>query len=224
LKKINTKAGLVAEPEEGISMAWPTTIRGQFMYIITFPIVFPMYLTCPNVYKETWKKWWPLTFLMAIIWVGVFSVLMVQWAVVLGITIKIPPKVMGLVFLSAGTSVPDLLTSVAVAMQGKGDMAVSSSIGSNIFDITVGLPLPWLCKYLVSGKNISVGSEDDNVALTVIILFGMILVVIGTIAGAGWTLNKKLAIIFFFFYFVYVFQELTRYYVFRPSKHNNCAR
>ena len=51
---------------------------------------------------------------------------------------------MGLTFLAAGTSVPDLLTSVLVAMKGEGDMAVSSSIGSNIFDVTVGLPLPWL--------------------------------------------------------------------------------
>lgn len=40
--------------------------------------------------------------------------------------------------LAAGTSVPDLLTSVIVARKGFGDMAISSSIGSNIFDITVG--------------------------------------------------------------------------------------
>jgi sodium/potassium/calcium exchanger 2 len=45
---------------------------------------------------------------------------------------------MGLTFLAAGTSVPDLITSVLVAKQGKGDMAVSSSVGSNIFDVTVG--------------------------------------------------------------------------------------
>ena len=45
---------------------------------------------------------------------------------------------MGLTFLAAGTSIPDLITSVLVAKQGLGDMAVSSSIGSNIFDITVG--------------------------------------------------------------------------------------
>ena len=51
---------------------------------------------------------------------------------------------MGLTILAAGTSVPDLLTSVIVAKQGFGDMAVSSSIGSNIFDVLVGLPLPWL--------------------------------------------------------------------------------
>ena len=47
-------------------------------------------------------------------------------------------QIMGLTFLAAGTSVPDLITSVLVAKQGKGDMAVSSSVGSNIFDVTVG--------------------------------------------------------------------------------------
>ena len=48
-------------------------------------------------------------------------------------------QVMGLTFLAAGTSIPDLLTSVIVAKKGFGDMAVSSSVGSNLFDITVGL-------------------------------------------------------------------------------------
>lgn len=45
---------------------------------------------------------------------------------------------MGLTFLAAGTSIPDLITSVIVARKGFGDMAVSSSVGSNIFDVTVG--------------------------------------------------------------------------------------
>ena len=58
---------------------------------------------------------------------------------------------MGLTLLAAGTSVPDLLSSVIVARMGEGDMAVSSSIGSNIFDILVGLPLPWLCFTLYPG-------------------------------------------------------------------------
>ena len=51
---------------------------------------------------------------------------------------------MGLTILAAGTSIPDLITSVIVAKKGFGDMAVSSSVGSNIFDITVGLPVPWM--------------------------------------------------------------------------------
>ncbi len=47
-------------------------------------------------------------------------------------------QVMGLTILAAGTSIPDLITSVIVARKGLGDMAVSSSIGSNIFDVCVG--------------------------------------------------------------------------------------
>jgi Ca2+/Na+ antiporter len=68
---------------------------------------------------------------------------MVWWAEVIGNTVGIPSVVMGLTVLAAGTSVPDLLTSVIVARRGNGDMALSSSIGSNLFDILVGLPLPW---------------------------------------------------------------------------------
>ena len=30
-----------------------------------------------------------------------------------------------------------------------GDMAVSSSIGSNIFDLTMGLPLPWVVSNVI---------------------------------------------------------------------------
>ena len=63
---------------------------------------------------------------------------------------------MGYTILAAGTSVPDLLSSVIVARMGEGDMAVSSSIGSNIFDILVGLPLPWLCFSLVKQRSVVV--------------------------------------------------------------------
>jgi sodium/potassium/calcium exchanger 2 len=68
---------------------------------------------------------------------------MVWWATIFGDVCGIPQAVMGLTVLAAGTSVPDLMTSIIVARQGYGDMAVSSSIGSNIFDILIGLPIPW---------------------------------------------------------------------------------
>lgn len=56
----------------------------------------------------------------------------------MGETVGISEEIMGLTILAAGTSIPDLITSVIVARKGLGDMAVSSSVGSNIFDITVG--------------------------------------------------------------------------------------
>ena len=52
-------------------------------------------------------------------------------------------QVMGLTFLAMGTSIPDALGSIAVAKDGEGDMAVSNAVGSNVFDICLGLGLPW---------------------------------------------------------------------------------
>ena len=45
---------------------------------------------------------------------------MVWLATVFGWVCRIPSVVMGLTLLAAGTSVPDLLSSIIVAMQGKG--------------------------------------------------------------------------------------------------------
>ncbi|KAM7337419.1 hypothetical protein ACRRTK_003538 [Alexandromys fortis] len=92
----------------------------------------------PDVRRQESRKFFVLTFLGSIIWIAMFSYLMVWWAHQVGETIGISEEIMGLTILAAGTSIPDLITSVIVARKGLGDMAVSSSVGSNIFDITVG--------------------------------------------------------------------------------------
>jgi len=82
----------------------------------------------------------------------------------------IPDTVMGLTFVAAGVSIPDILTSLAVAREGiiqskefyasyfyreifyslgYGDMATSNAIGSNVFDILICLGLPWFLQTAV---------------------------------------------------------------------------
>lgn len=139
-------------------MAWPKTTRKRITYLLVAPLIFPLYLTLPDTRTPKGKKYFPVTFIGSILWIAAYSYLMVWWANVAGDTAKIPPEVsikkktfyahiliiadhlqvMGLTFLAAGTSIPDLITSVIVARKGFGDMAVSSSVGSNIFDVTVG--------------------------------------------------------------------------------------
>jgi sodium/potassium/calcium exchanger 3 len=53
---------------------------------------------------------------------------------------------MGLTFIAAGTSVPEIVSSLIVARQGLGTMAVSNSIGSNTFDVLMCLGIPWLIR------------------------------------------------------------------------------
>lgn len=43
----------------------------------------------------------------------------------------------------------DALSSVLVARDGYGDMAVSNAIGSNVFDINLGLGLPFLIRIAI---------------------------------------------------------------------------
>nr|CAG4647644.1 EOG090X00I4 [Moina brachiata] len=109
---------------------------------------------------------------------------------------------MGLTFLAAGTSIPDLITSVIVARKGLGDMAVSSSVGSNIFDICVGLPLPWLLYCIIKGIPVEVNSA--GMACSVLVLFGMLCFVVLSIACFRWKMNKALGFTMFLFYFVFV--------------------
>lgn len=129
-------------------------------WLLLLPIVLILCITVPDVRQPGNSRLCFISFILSIIWIGSFTYLMVTWAEVIGNTLGIPMVLMGLTILAAGTSVPDLLSSVIVARMGEGDMAVSSSIGSNIFDITVGLPLPWLIFLIYHG-----GTKEITVSL-----------------------------------------------------------
>jgi len=122
---------------------------------------------------------------------------------------------MGITFIAAGTSIPDLLTSVIVARQGHGDMAVSSSIGSNIFDILIGLPLPWLLWCIFNSGGLLVKS-GGNILQSILVLFGMLALVFLSILHSKWVLTKRLGYSMFLFYILFVTQDLlTSYNVWR---------
>ncbi len=115
-----------------------------------------------------------------------------------------------LFFFFLGTSVPDLLTSIIVAKHGEGDMAVSSSIGSNIFDVLVGLPLPWFFYGIINDGKITVGA--DSLFLSIIILFGMIFTVLCIIKYSNWRMTRPLGYSMFGLYVLFVIQDLLRTY------------
>ncbi|KAM9834098.1 sodium/potassium/calcium exchanger 2-like isoform X1 [Syngnathus typhle] len=191
------------EDDQPLSLSWPESGRKRFTYLLIMPIVLPLWLTLPDVRKPSAKKFFPISFLGSICWIAAFSYLMVWWAHQVGETIGITEEIMGLTILAAGTSIPDLITSVIVARKGLGDMAVSSSVGSNIFDITVGLPFPWLMWSLISGlKPVTVSS--NGLFCAIVLLFLMLIFVIISIAACKWRMSKLLGFIMFMLYFVFL--------------------
>ncbi|XP_075787606.1 sodium/potassium/calcium exchanger 2 [Pelodiscus sinensis] len=191
------------DQEQPLSLAWPDTLRKKLTYLAVFPIVFPLWITLPDVRKPSSRKFFPITFFGSITWIAVFSYLMVWWAHQVGETIGISEEIMGLTILAAGTSIPDLITSVIVARKGLGDMAVSSSVGSNIFDITVGLPLPWLL-YAVINSFSPVTVSSNGLFCAIVLLFIMLLFVILSIALCKWKMNKFLGFTMFGLYFIFL--------------------
>ncbi|XP_028825992.1 sodium/potassium/calcium exchanger 2-like isoform X9 [Denticeps clupeoides] len=191
------------DDDQPLSLAWPDTNRKRVTYLFILPIVFPLWLTLPDVRKPTSKKFFPITFLGAICWIAGFSYLMVWWAHQVGETFGITEEIMGLTILAAGTSIPDLITSVIVARKGLGDMAVSSSVGSNIFDITVGLPFPWLLFSIIHGMS-DVEVSSNGLFCAIVLLFLMLLFVIISIAACKWKMSKLLGFIMFLLYIVFL--------------------
>ncbi|NWV15076.1 NCKX1 protein, partial [Ptilonorhynchus violaceus] len=191
------------ENDEPLSLEWPETKKKQAIYLFLFPIVFPLWSTLPDVRNPDSKKFFVITFFGSILWIAVFSYLMVWWAHQVGETIGISEEIMGLTILAAGTSIPDLITSVIVARKGLGDMAVSSSVGSNIFDITVGLPVPWFLFSIFNGLS-PVAVSSNGLFCAIVLLFLMLLFVIISIAVCKWKMNKLLGLTMFALYFVFL--------------------
>ncbi|XP_061384129.1 sodium/potassium/calcium exchanger Nckx30C isoform X3 [Danaus plexippus] len=194
--------GDLEEDTTPLDMSWPSGFRKRVTYLLVAPIVFPLWITLPDTRTPRGKKLFPITFIGSIVWIAFFSYLMVWWANLVGATAYVPPEVMGLTLLAAGTSVPDLITSVIVARKGFGDMAVSSSVGSNIFDVTVGLPLPWLLYGIINGEPVQVNSK--GMVCSIVLLFAMLIFVIISIACFRWKMNRGLGFTMFLLYFVFV--------------------
>ena len=81
---------------------------------------------------------------------------------------RCPQPVMGIVVLAVGTSIPDALGSMIVARQGEADMAIANAVGSNVFDILLGLGLPWFLSYFVHDAPTSVDVAGIGTGLVIL--------------------------------------------------------
>ena len=202
------------DEEDESPFAFPETLVGRIYYFIRLPYNVVYYLTIPDCATKRWEKWYLVTFFASIAWIGFLSWFMVDWASRIGCILGIPSSVMGLTVLAAGTSVPDALSSLSVARSGAGDMAVSNAIGSNVFDILLGLGLPWVVYTCMAypGEVYPVSSGD--MLISVVILFAVVLIVLFTLLASKWRLYPTVGWSFFGVYFLFIAWTLLNLFVF----------
>jgi cation:H+ antiporter len=77
-----------------------------------------------------------------LLWIGAALVLLffgAEWLVrggaALALRLGVTPLVIGLTIIAAGTSMPELATSVVAARRKQADIAIGNIVGSNIFNL-----------------------------------------------------------------------------------------
>lgn len=87
----------------------------------------------PAKHKSNLKIW-------GLIAIGLFGLvvggkLVVENAIVIATNLGVSKKIIGLTIIAAGTSLPELVTSIVAAVKKNSDIAIGNVIGSNIFNI-----------------------------------------------------------------------------------------
>ncbi|CAN0275500.1 unnamed protein product [Pylaiella littoralis] len=188
-------------------LAWPDGWTPRFLFIFGLPFTVALSLTVPDCSRPQFEKYYILTFMMSITWISIISSYMVQLATGAACILGVTPIVMGTLVLAVGTSVPDMIGSMIAAKNGEASMAIANAIGSNVFNILLGLGGPWLFSSLVSGAPTEVNSEGATKAL--IILFCAVMIFLGSLMLSRWTMNMRLAYSLLTTYGTYVVYTIT---------------
>lgn len=195
--------------EDDSSSPWsvPEDKKEWPMWAISLPWYAAFQLTIPPCGDPKWEKWYVVSFAMSILWIGFITHWMVEWCVRIGCILGVPSVVMGTTVLAAGTSIPDALSSIAVARDGLADMAVANAVGSNVFDIWLGLGLPWLLYLSWQTPNYILVNTDELIPSS-IILAGVLVVYYGSIAGNGFKLTVRMGYAYMGVYALYAMYSI----------------
>jgi cation:H+ antiporter len=122
--------------------------------------------------------------------------LMVDGAVSIAEAMKVSNKLIGLTIVSAGTSLPELATSIVAIRNGKADLAVGNVIGSNIFNILFILGISVLIRPVTY-------ADDFNIDGWVLIV-STVFLFIAMFTGKKRKVDRWEAVLFLIAYLIYL--------------------
>jgi len=169
----------------------PKKLVQRILWFVMFPLKILFYFTIPDNRRKTFKSLYFLTFLISTIYIGVFTYGIVWMVVIISYKLNIPDTVAGLTLLAAGSSLPEVVSSIIITRQGKGEMAISNSIGSNSFDILICLGLPWLLENLISNTGKPIHVYSGGIVYSTTILLASLIVLLCSLYINKWKLNKR---------------------------------
>ena len=128
--------------------------------------------------------------------------LVVDNAVAIAVAFNISNKIIGLTIIAAGTSLPELMTSVVAAFKKKSDIAIGNVIGSNIFNLLFVLPISVMVNPIEYN-----GTFDVDI---LVLLTGTALLLLAMITGKRKKLDRWEAIIILLLFCLYTIYALNK--------------
>ncbi len=147
----------------------------------------------PNESKSNYKIW-------RLIFVGLTGLLVggklvVDNSVAIATELGLSQKIIGLTIIAAGTSLPELMTSLVAALKKNSDIAIGNVIGSNIFNILLILSISSFVNPI---------AYNSNFNQEFFILFGgTVFLIIAMFTGKRKKLDRWEAFILLSFYLIY---------------------
>ena len=180
----------------------------KFLWVISFPLLCIFTMLVPDCGHPKGEKFYIVTFIMSILVIGALCHVMVQFAGYVGCIFGIDAFIMGTMVLAVGTSVPDALGSMIVARAGEADMAIANAVGSNVFDILLGLGFPWFLYGVINETSIQVCNQ--GILAPVLILFSTVLLFFLVLIVNKWKMSNKLGIAFVSLYALYMIYNVLK--------------
>ncbi|XP_073830108.1 sodium/potassium/calcium exchanger 5-like isoform X2 [Musca autumnalis] len=201
----------------------------KFIWCISYPLEVLMFLTIPNVRRDWGRKYYMLGLIMSIIWISILTYLISWMLTVVGYYLQIPDSIMGITILAIGTSIPEAISSVIVTKKGYGSMAVCNAVGSNNFNISFCLGVPWLFKAIFMPANLhhqyqyAISINSASIFYSTAILVASCLILYASFLATRFQLGFGVAIICLISYLVYIVLAVTlEMYVFEEQNLPHC--
>ncbi|MCC5919084.1 MAG: calcium/sodium antiporter [Cyclobacteriaceae bacterium] len=122
--------------------------------------------------------------------------LVVTYSIELAQLLGISEKVIGLTIVAAGTSLPELVTSVVAALKKSADIAIGNVIGSNIFNLLLVLASSSIIR--------PIAYEENFLPDLLVLLGGSIFLLLAMWTGKHKTLDRWEAGLLFLFYIAFM--------------------
>jgi len=202
-----------AYDDESSFIAWPdrhASLTTKFFHILLFPAKFAFHISIRSVQGLDTPSFADaaISCIQCVFWLAILSFCMCACCEKLGELVGLSDATIGITFSAVGTSLPNLFASMTSARKGWGNAAVSNALGSNTFNILLGLGFPWFL-FCITHGGVYIELPADNVVLPICVLAAVLAGFLILLKFTQFKLYRIHAIVFVFLYIAFLFWNLT---------------